>query len=119
MAADRAFATATAERGIDGWMEYFTEDGTVYQADEVARGHVAIRRLMGPLFADTTVRLVWEPDDAVASPDGHLSYTTGPYRVVRVSDDSVVSQGTYLTVWRRTEQGWKVVADIGAADTGP
>jgi ketosteroid isomerase-like protein len=115
LAADRAFASATAERGIEGWLEYFADDGAVYRADEIARGRDAIRRVTGPLLADTTVRLVWEPDEAVAAPDGRFGYTSGPYRLVRLADDSMLGHGRYLTVWRRTPEGWKVVADIGAA----
>lgn len=116
LAADRAFAAATASRGIDGWLGYFTGDGVVYQANDAARGRDAIRDLIGPLLADTTIALVWEPAEAWAAPDGQFGYTSGPYRIVRRADDSVTARGRYLTVWRRTPEGWKVVADIGAAE---
>jgi ketosteroid isomerase-like protein len=116
LVADRAFAAATAERGIAGWLGYFAVDGAVYQADRVARGHGAIRALMEPLFADTTIRLAWEPDEAVPAAAGRFGYTSGSYRIVRLADDSIVGRGRYLSVWRRTRDGWKVVADIGAAE---
>ena len=113
LAADRAFAQATAENGIEGWLAWFADDGAMTLAGVELRGHAAIREAMTPLLSDPASRLVWDPVSAEASPDATLGYTTGRYRVVRVPGDSVLSRGTYVTVWRRTPDGWKVVMDIG------
>src|SRR5687767_4428255 len=53
MQADRDFAIATRERGVDGWLEYFAPDGAMIVAGigEV-KGHAAIRDLMGPFLAN-------------------------------------------------------------------
>jgi hypothetical protein len=53
------------------------------------------------------------PASAEASPDAALGYATGRYPVIRVPGDSVLSRGMYVTVWRRTPDGWRVVRDIG------
>ena len=117
--ADRAFAEATAREGVDGWTERFAADGAMYLPAAVVRGHQAIQDLMAPALADSTRRLVWEPVEAVGAPDGQFGYTAGRHRTLTVPGDSVVRSGTYLTVWRLTPDGWRVVADIGNLDPVP
>ncbi len=88
METDRAFARATAERGLDGWVSYFTEDAARVVLDgRIARGHEGIRGLDGPNFADPSIRLTWEPTDAGLFAAGDHGFTRGTYRVVRVGTD--------------------------------
>lgn len=116
--ADRLFAEEAAERGVDGWLAWFEADGTMVQGEGEVRGHEAIREVMTPFFADSSIQLVWEPLRAEISEDDDLGYTIGNYRVIRVGvaeDEPPLSHGMYLTVWRRQADGaWKVAADIGA-----
>ncbi|HKJ92903.1 MAG TPA: nuclear transport factor 2 family protein [Longimicrobiales bacterium] len=117
--ADRDFAAATAREGVDAWVAAFAEDGLQFGAGgAVIRGHDAIRRNMTPFFADPDIRLEWAPSDARLG-DG-LGYTYGRYRVTRRSPGAdsaaVLETGTYLSVWRKSADGWKVEADIGSPD---
>lgn len=117
--ADRAFAAETAERGIEGWVEWFAPEGSMVQGGREVHGREAIHQAMAPFFADTTIRLVWEPSRAEALPGGEAGFTVGPYRVVRPGFGGraadTLSVGTYLSVWRRGPEGeWRVVADIGS-----
>lgn len=118
--ADRDFAAATARAGIDAWVDAFTDDGVQFgPGGAVIRGHDAIRRRMTPFFADPNLHLEWTPTEA-RTEDG-LGYTYGRYRVTRggaadVAAATVVETGTYLSVWRKGPQGWKVEADIGTPD---
>lgn len=112
--ADRAFAAATAARGVDGWVAWFAEDGAMYQPDTVIHGPQAIRTEMASLLNVPGNQLQWEPLEAVAGAAGDFGYTSGKFAVVVEGDTTVT--GTYLTVWRRTPEGWRVVGDIGAAD---
>lgn len=121
MAADRAFAAATSKRGLDGWMEFMTEDAVRLHklGGKAIRGHAAIRKADGPLFADPTKKLVWEPTEAGAFQDGRHGFTTGKYRVLkREADgsDKVLSKGSYLTWWRKEKNGWRVILDTGTPD---
>lgn len=119
METDRAFARDVAVRGVEAWVEAFTDSGAVFQPGGTLRGHAAIRQLMTPEFADTTFHLSWEPVEAHASSDGTLGYTIGRYvSMRRGADGRVVEQtGSYLTVWRRGAHAvWKVEADIGNPD---
>lgn len=121
MEADRAFARATAERGVDGWVSFFAEDGAmVGQTREV--GHDAIRAAMAPVFADSTFSLQWEPVQAEVAASGDLGYTVGRYESRRMGTDGleVRQTGSYLTVWKRGADGsWKVALDIGSPDPSP
>lgn len=115
MQADRDFARAAAERGIEGWMSYFAEDAARMPApgQSFIRGHAAIRAADEPLLENRDLRLDWEPTAAHMFGDRAYGITTGDYSVVRRADDQVVGCGSYVTFWRRTATGWEVVFDTG------
>lgn len=115
MDADRAFNKATAERRIDGWMEFFAEDAAMIRSAGTITGLKAIREDMAKAFADTGFTLTWEPDQADAS--GALGYTNGHYKS---QFRNFKATGRYLTVWKQQPDGsWKVVRDIGVQDLPP
>lgn len=116
MDADRAFAKATAERRLDGWMDFYTDDAVRITplGGKATIGRKAIRELDKNLFADADTRLVWEPTDGGAYPDGKLGFTTGKAKILG-KDDKALFEGAYVTLWRREANGWKVILDTGAA----
>lgn len=118
MAADRAFAADTAERGIDGWMAWMAPDAarTPQIGGELVGGAAAIRALDEPNFAREDVRLIWEPTSAHAYDGGHMGLTTGRYELVSVPDGAVMGTGHYVSVWRRGPDGWRVIFDTGAPE---
>ncbi|HQR17563.1 MAG TPA: DUF4440 domain-containing protein [Gemmatimonadales bacterium] len=123
IAADQAFAAATATKGLEGWMSAF--DSTAIQMEPdvpFTPGLGAIRAAMAPAFADTSWRLTWVPTMAFASEAGDLGYTLGTWQSTRYNDQGrgQVSTGKYVTIWRKqADGGWKVVFDGGNPDTSP
>ena len=120
MDADRAFAKATAERRLDGWMDFYAEDAVRITplGGKATFGHKAIRDLDARLFADASTRLVWEPTDGGAYGDGKLGFTTGRAKILAKGaggDDEVRFEGAYVTIWRNDGGKWKVILDTGAA----
>jgi ketosteroid isomerase-like protein len=122
MDADRAFAKATAEKGIDGWMSFMADDA-VRIAPLGGKAHVgkaAVKELDAPMFADPKRKLLWEPTDGGAFADGKHGYTTGRSRAIVTNDkgeEETGWTGAYITWWRRSDDGtWKVILDTGAAD---
>lgn len=116
--ADRAFARATADRGVEGWVEWFDPRGSMIQGAGEITGPAAVRVAMGPLLSDSTVALRWTPSRAEVSDDASLGFTVGPYEVVArdpaPGEEAIQSHGMYLTVWaRQADASWKVLADIG------
>lgn len=109
--ADLAFAKATQERRIEGWMEFFAEDGAIIREGKALTGKPAIRAFYTPVFADKNFSLSWVPTKAEVSRDGTLGYTYGDAEA-KVGDH--ISRGMYVTVWRRINGQWKVVLDLGS-----
>ncbi len=114
---DREFASATAERGAEGWASYFASDGRMYQRVGIVSGREAIQDAMAPAFADPNRMLRWEPDSAFVAASGDLGYTLGRWRLVQRGaggSDTVLSRGNYVTIWELQDDGsWKVALDIG------
>ena len=123
IAADQAFASATAARGLEGWMAAFDSTGIQMEPDvPFTPGLAPIRAAMAPAFADTTWRLTWEPTMAFASESGDLGYTLGTWQSRRYNDAGAgqITTGKYVTIWRKQADGsWKVVFDGGNPDTSP
>jgi ketosteroid isomerase-like protein len=120
MDADRAFNQATAARRVEGWMEFFAEDGAMIRGAGTITGLTAIRGEMSKAFADTSFTLTWEPDQADAS--GGLGYTNGHFKAQfrDAKGQPQLRTGRYLTVWKQQADGsWKVVRDIGVQDAPP
>ena len=114
MEADRVFATDTANRGVDGWVEAFAEDGKLFGGGQIIEGPGPIRAAMAALD-DPDYSLTWEPVSAEVS--GDLGYTHGTYRreVLDPEGNPMVETGRYVTIWRQDPGGgWKVVVDIGS-----
>ncbi len=121
--ADRAFAETTAEKGVEGWVQTFAEDGAMFPAGQpVVRGKNAIRRLMAPAFEDNNFSLLWEPTEADVSISGELAYTTGRFErtVTGPNGAPTTTIGKYISIWKKQADGtWKVAADMGTPDGAP
>jgi uncharacterized protein (TIGR02246 family) len=121
MEADRAFAQRTADRGIDGWLDLFAEDGVeLPEGAPLARGKEEVRAVMAPLLSDPSNRLRWEPDEASVSRSGDLGYTLGHATVSKVlpsGQEATLARLKYATIWKRQADGhWKVAVDVGTPE---
>src|SRR5262249_51783383 len=88
MDADRAFAKAAAEKGLDGWMSFMADDAVrvVPLGGKAHVGKAAVKELDAAMFADPKRKLVWEPTDGGAFADGKHGFTTGRFRVLVRTD---------------------------------
>ena len=116
MEIDRRFSEAVAEGRSRAWAEWFAEDGAmVREGVGEIRGRGAIREAVAYLDRPGT-RLRWEPRRGEVGAAGDLGWTTGTYVFSSREPDGTVrrSEGVYVTVWRRSDDGsWKVVMDLG------
>lgn len=64
-----------------------------------------------PMPAD--LRLEWQPAWADVSADGSVGYTTGPWRSGRRGVEATGGGGQYVTLWRRSADGYRAVVDFG------
>ncbi len=118
--ADRDFDAATNARGIDGWVEFFADDGA-QMADkrDLVVGKEAIRAYMGPVLSKPNRKLRWAPERGEVS--GNVGWTMGRARLLELDPkdgtEKVLGHFKYLTTWRRVAGGpWRVVLDIGNDD---
>jgi ketosteroid isomerase-like protein len=109
--ADRAFFRATRERGLEGWLANFAADAVVFPPTGEPRSGAAELRAYYSGIAFPPAGFLWEPDASGLATSGDLGWTSGRWG----SDlgGETRWQGRYLSVWRKKEQGWEVVADSG------
>jgi ketosteroid isomerase-like protein len=118
MHAELAFAKATAERGVDGWMEFMAPNAVELSAEPLV-GLDQIRAGMTRQFKLPGFKITWEPTKAEFLGQGDVGYAVGRYEVRFTGDDGKpqVKRGSYLTTWQMQKDGsWKVVSDIGSPD---
>lgn len=120
--AEHAFAKATAERGVDGWMEFMAPNAVELSSEPLV-GLDQIRAGLGKQFQRPGFKLTWEPTKAEFLGKGDdTAYVVGRYEM-QVNDSSgklQVQKGSYLTTWQKQKDGsWKVVSDIGSPDPEP
>ena len=118
MDAERAFAKATAERGIDGWMEFMAPNAVVLGAEPLV-GLDQIRAGMGKHLGIPGMKLTWEPTKAEFLGKGDIGFVVGRWERHFNGDEGKprVLKGSYLTTWQQQKDGsWKVVSDIGTSD---
>jgi ketosteroid isomerase-like protein len=117
--ADRDFFAAVKARKLEGWMEFMSEETTLFR-DKPYTGLQAIRANVAGDFNDPTFSLTWDPETAVLLESGQMGYTSGHY-VVSGTDNGKAykSGGQYITIWKKQKDGsWKVLWD-GGSSTGP
>jgi ketosteroid isomerase-like protein len=115
------FVKTTAEKGLDGFMTYFADDGAeLVNGGGIVTGKENIRQALGPWGPDLS--LTWTPVKAEMAASGDLGYTYGTYVFKDKDKDGklVTAYGKYATVWKKQKDGsWKVVMDMGNSAPAP
>ncbi len=112
VAAEKAFAKASAEKGTRGaFLAYLADDSVIFAPGPVSGKDTWQSRPAQPGL------LSWHPVQADVSLAGDLGYTTGPWELrSRDKSDPKVFHGFYTTVWRRQADGsYKVQFDAGCS----
>lgn len=107
--AERAFAKASATISTrQAFIDFMDDEGILFKPNAVP----------GKKFwqdaPEGNDKLTWEPRYADISAAGDLGYTTGPFELrVNRGDEKPAGGGHYLSVWKKQNDKWKVVLDIG------
>jgi len=121
MQADLEFCHDTHARGVEGWVSWFAENGSMLGA-KVSTGRDAIREQMKDFLSTPGLVFVWKPYHAEVLPSGDTGYTVGhSHTEYKDSQGVLVSRNTsYITIWKKQKDGtWKVFADTGSTDPAP
>ncbi|HVP86410.1 MAG TPA: DUF4440 domain-containing protein [Rhizomicrobium sp.] len=121
MAADRAFAKMSLEKGAHAaFLAYMTDDVRLFDSDHppiVGRRAAEAYYAKNPDPKGST--LDWTPVEAMASDAGDFGYTRGTW-VFAAKDEKgkdIKVTGYYVTGWKRQADGkYKFNLDIGGAD---
>ena len=109
MAADSAFAEASAERGAAAWSDVWAERGLLYgNGDDPAVGPSAASKSIAKLVD----KLRWEPTGSAMLWPHVLGYTVGDWWMGSDPPESADERRRYLTVWQRIGGDWKVALDL-------
>jgi ketosteroid isomerase-like protein len=114
--AEIAFDRAVADGDVAGFAEMVAEDAVFFGASKL-EGREAVVAAWRPLLdPDSNISLRWSPSVVDVSASGDLGVSRGDYRLTQVAEDGSISVGvgTFVTVWRRSEDGkWRAILDIG------
>ncbi len=105
---EAAFARASRERGARAaFLEYLGDESIVLQPGPVWG------RAAWTVIGELRGTLDWLPDRAQMSSAGDLGFASGPWVFAPGDAAGRRSEGRYVTVWRRTADGWRVLFDGG------
>ncbi len=111
VAAEKAFAKLTAEKGMrEGFLAYLADDSIVFDPDPTNGQQVWKGRKPSPAV------LEWYPVHSEVSLAGDLGFNTGPYDFRPKPGDKPVAWGQFATIWKRQADGaWKAALDLGTS----
>jgi ketosteroid isomerase-like protein len=114
METDLKFSKMSEDSGVNRAFLAFCDKDVVILSDNAMP--VTGRAQLADLYAsrpDEAIRLTWKPEFAAISESGDLGYTYGFYELF-VLTDSTSTEGTYVSIWKRQEDGsYKFVLDSG------
>ena len=112
--AERAFAQTMADRDLEAFAAFVSEEAVFFGGPEPLRGREAVVEGWRPYFEGLAAPFSWEPEIVEVLESGTLAHSSGP---VKDPEGNVVA--TFNSVWRLEADGnWRVVFDKGCAAGG-
>ncbi|WP_374673124.1 DUF4440 domain-containing protein [Ideonella sp.] len=109
MATERAFAKTMADRDLEAFQAFLSEETVFQGAQGPLRGPAAVVSAWQRFFDGPQAPFSWEPDQVLVMSDGHLALSAGPVR-----DPAGKLVGRFNSVWRQEAPGvWRIVLDMG------
>jgi ketosteroid isomerase-like protein len=108
-AAERAFAKTMADRDLNAFASFVSEDSVFFSGPTPLRGRAAVVAGWKRLYEGPQAPFSWEPDQVEVLESGLLAHSSGP---VRDPSGKIVSR--FNSVWRQEAPGvWRVIFDRG------
>lgn len=107
-AAERAFAKTMADRKLDEFAKYVSEEGLFF-GRRVLRGRAAVVEAWKRFYEGPQAPFSWEPETVEVLDSGTLALSSGP-----VHDENGKLINTFSSIWRLEPDGkWRVIFDRG------
>ncbi len=117
---DRSYSTLSANKGMNSaFISMFDSAGVKLQTNHIPI--VGLEKIKAFLQSenDSGFILTWEPLSAKIANSGEIGFTYGTYKITNVSADSIMGEGTYVTIWGKNSSGqWKALLDTGNSGFG-
>jgi ketosteroid isomerase-like protein len=117
--AEADFEAARAQKGMEGWLSFFSEDTANFNSGKpITFSKAEMREQLTKTWNPDAI-LKWQPVKVDVAASGDLAYTVGSWQLTGKNrkGEPISMTGKYMTVWKKQADGaWKVVADIGNAD---
>jgi len=108
-AVERAFARTMADRSLDAFDSYVSEEAVFLSGSGVLRGKHEVTERWAAFFNGPQTPFSWEPEAVEVLGSGTLALSTGP---VRDAEGTMI--GTFTSIWRQEEPGvWRIIFDRG------
>ena len=109
---------AASIKNQDTFLSFFAPNATVYHPGMPAvTGAGPIRDTFAKMTSMPGFAMTWKASKADLAPSGDLGYTAGTGEISM--GGAPPEKLKYITIWKKIDGQWKVVEDIGNADTGP
>lgn len=106
---ERAFAATMANRDLDAFTTYLSEEAVFFGDASPLRGKQAVSAAWSSYFQDPEAPFSWEPREVEVLESGSLALSSGP-----VLEPGGAQVATFTSIWRREASGeWKIVFDKG------
>jgi ketosteroid isomerase-like protein len=118
MELENRFAASVAKGGGKAFATWFADDAVILNNGKPAilgRGAIAAQAQWGPAVDQLTLT----PQAAQMGPSNDMGFTWGHYEGHSKDHNGqpIVTQGRYMTVWKKLPDGtWKVALDASAED---
>jgi uncharacterized protein (TIGR02246 family) len=113
-AASARWLQAVRTADVDRIAAFYAADGSFLVPNApLARGREMVRAVWSQLLAAPNLALRWSASSIEVARAGDMACEIGTYELAmdgpagRIEDD-----GKYVVVWRKTDGGWEVAADI-------
>jgi ketosteroid isomerase-like protein len=118
MEADREFSELSRMEGMnEAFVTFCHPEGVLLRPNsQPVQGRNQVAELLQK-NDDSGFQLTWEPLFASVARSGDLGYTYGTFELM-VKATGEVQRGTYVSIWKKTDQGWRFVLDTGNEGLG-
>ena len=107
--AEISFAKTMADRDLEAFASFLSEEALFFGGQDVLRGKEAIKSGWSSFFTGELAPFSWEPEVVEVLDSGDLALSTGP-----VWGAAGKQIGSFNSIWQRGSDGsWKVVFDKG------
>lgn len=110
---ERAFAKSMADRDIDAFAFWLSEEAIFFTTSPPLRGKQAIVEYWSRFYESLEAPFFWDPEMVEVISSGSLALSSGS-----VKDPSGNIVANFNSIWRQESPGqWKVIFDKGSSVT--